>query len=251
MLDYRVEGQIAWIRLNRPEKLNALERGVWAELRAILRLAEGDEQVRAVIMHGAGSCFSAGGDIAGFAEIGDAADRRTYMRDAMSAFQAVETLTKPVIAAVHGLALGGGCELTIVCDIVIADETAQFGTPEARVGLVPGPGVARGLAQVNLHWMKLMVLAGERLDAQEARLAGLVNRVAPAGDHLDVARALAERITQNAPLAVAVGKQFLNRRVPDGFEEAIDAVAFLQGTADFAEGISAFNARRDPEFSGS
>jgi enoyl-CoA hydratase/carnithine racemase len=116
---------------------------------------------------------------------------------------------------------------------------------------VPGPGVARGLAQVNLHWMKLMVLAGERLDAQEARLAGLVNRVAPAGDHLDVARALAERITQNAPLAVAVGKQFLNRRVPDGFEEAIDAVAFLQGTADFAEGISAFNARRDPEFSGS
>jgi enoyl-CoA hydratase len=250
VLTYRVAGPVAWIAFDRPEKSNALERGVYRELRDLLTRVQDDDGVRAVVIHGDGPCFSAGGDIEEFATIGGVADRRAYMLDAMSAYRAVEACTKPVIAAVHGYALGGGCEMTLVCDIVIADETARFGMPEAKVGLVPGPGVARGLAQLNLHWMKLMVLAGEIIDADEARLAGLVNRVVPAGQHLAAAEALALRAASLAPVAQAVGKHLLNRVAPEGYAHATDAIALLQSTDDFQEGIAAFASKRAPEFSG-
>src|SRR6476469_4808451 len=175
MLTYRTDGAIAYALLDRPEKLNAMTRGSWAELTEVLERAERDPAVRVLIFHGAGRCFSVGGDIEGFGELSGAADKRAYLREAMGAMHAVETFTKPTIAAVHGHCVGGGCELTMVCDIVVADRTARMGTPEATVGLVPGPGVARGPAHANLHWMKFMVLTGELLDADEARIAGLVN----------------------------------------------------------------------------
>lgn len=251
MVGLRIDAPLAWITLDRPEKLNALTREAWAELRDALARVDADPAVRAVVLHGAGRCFSVGGDIEGFAAIGGAGDRRAYMLDAMAAFEAIERCEKPVIAAVHGLALGGGCELSIVSDVVIADETARFGTPEASVGLVPGPGIARGLAQVNLHWMKLMVLGGEVLDAQEARLAGLVQRVVPAGQHVAAAQALGERMARNAPLALAAGKQYLNALAPQGMAHAITTVSWLQGTADHAEGIAAFAEKREPRFSAS
>jgi enoyl-CoA hydratase/carnithine racemase len=250
MLAYRSDGPVGWATLDRPEKLNAMARGFWQELRDLLDEMESDPAIRVLVFHGAGRCFSVGGDIDGFAELGDAGDKRAYLRDAMSAFQAVERFSKPTIAAVHGHCLAGGCELTMVCDIVIADETARFGTPEASVGLVPGPAVARGAAQANLHWMKFMVLSGEQLDCEEARLAGLVNRVTPAGEHLAAADELARKIAQRAPLALAVGKQLLNRRYEQAYEHAIDAVAYLQSTADFGEGIAAFQERREPRFEG-
>ncbi|HWF52824.1 MAG TPA: enoyl-CoA hydratase/isomerase family protein [Solirubrobacteraceae bacterium] len=250
MLTYHVEGPVAWATIDRADKLNAMTRAFWDELTAALDRAQEDPAVRVLVFRGAGRCFSVGGDIAGFGELRDAADRRAYVKEALDALRAVDAFSKPTIAAVHGHALGGGCELTMVCDIVVADETARFGTPEAQVGLVPGLGVVRGSAHVNLHWMKYMVLTGEQLDVHEAKLAGLVNIIAPEGEHVAVAAEVAAKVAKRAPLALAVGKQILNRHADEGYGHGIEAVSFLQGTADVQEGVSAFRERREPQFGG-
>lgn len=248
MLSRENRGAVAWLTLDRPEKLNAMPRSFWGELVATLRDIEADDAIRVVVFHGAGRCFSVGGDIEDFGDIGGVADRRAYMREALGAYKVVEALPKPTIAAVHGHALGGGAELTLVCDIVIADETARFGTPEAAVGLVPGLGVVRGLSQVNLHWMKYMVMTGLPIDAREALTAGLVNKVVPAGEHVEAAARLAETIATRSPLALAVGKEILNRDSWDGYQYAVEAISLLQSADDFKEGIAAFTERRAPVF---
>jgi enoyl-CoA hydratase/carnithine racemase len=250
VLTYSVEGAMAWAVLDRPDKLNAMARDFWPELRAVVERAGDDPQVRVLGFRGEGRCFSVGGDIASFGELGDAADRRAYVGEALGAYRAVEGLAKPTIAAVHGHALGGGCELTLVCDVVVADETARFGMPEAQVGLVPGLGVVRGLSHANLHWMKYMVLTGETLSAQEALTAGLVNRVTEPGGHVAEAQRLGDVMASRAPLALAVGKDILGRHADEGYAHAIAAVSYLQGTEDSLEGIAAFRERRDPKFEG-
>jgi enoyl-CoA hydratase/carnithine racemase len=250
MVSYTVEGAIATALLDRPEKLNAMPRSFWSELRDTVERAESDPAVRVLIFRGAGRCFSVGGDIAGFGDLEGSGDRRAYVGEALGALRAVEACSTPTIAAVHGHALGGGCELTLVCDIVVADATARFGMPEAQVGLVPGLGVVRGLAHANLHWMKYLIFTGESLTAEEARLAGLVNVVVPEGGHVEEAERLAGMVARRAPLAVAVGKSILGRHADEGYAHGIDAVAFLQGTADHAEGIAAFVERREPRFEG-
>jgi enoyl-CoA hydratase/carnithine racemase len=250
MVTYSVRGPAATALLDRPGKLNAMRREFWGELEATLERAANDPEVRALVFTGAGRCFSVGGDIEGFSDLADAGDRRAYVHEALSALRAVEAFPKPTIAAVHGNALGGGCELTMVCDIVVADETARFGMPESAVGLVPGLGVVRGPAHLNLHWMKYLVLTGETISAHDARLAGLVNIVTAEGGHLAEAERLADVIASRAPLAQTVGKQILGRHADEGYAHGIDAVAFLQGTDDHHEGIAAFRARRDPRFEG-
>jgi enoyl-CoA hydratase/carnithine racemase len=250
MLRYRTEPPVAWATLDRPEKLNAMTRELWGEMRDAVARAEADPEVRVLIFNGNGRSFSVGGDIEGFGELGDAGDRRSYMREAIGAMRAVEDCPKPTIAAIHGHCAGGGCELTLVCDLVVADETVKIGTPEATVGLVPGPGLARGSSHCNLHWMKYMVMTGELLDAEQARLAGLVNLIVPAGEHEERARQLAEQIAKRAPLALEASKQALNRQYDRWWEQAMDTVSFLQGTADFGEGIAAFEERREPTFKG-
>jgi enoyl-CoA hydratase/carnithine racemase len=250
VLTYSVDGQVAWAVIDRPDKLNALTRDFWPQLHSVVERAEADPEVRVLAFRGEGRCFSVGGDIAAFAELGNAADRRAYVGEALGAYRAVEALSKPTISAVHGHALGGGCELTLVCDIVVADETARFGMPESQVGLVPGLGVVRGLAHVNLHWMKYMVLTGEMLDAQEALAAGLVNRVTAPGGHVAEADRLARLMAARAPLALAVGKDILGRHSDEGYAHAITAVSYLQGTEDSLEGIAAFTEHRDPRFEG-
>jgi len=250
MLAYHVDAPIAWLTLDRPEKLNAMTRGFWAELRDALDGAERDRDVRVAIFRGAGEAFSVGGDMDSFGQLGDTADRRAYMREALGALRAVEAFPKPTIAAVHGHALGGGCELTMVCDIVVADETARFGTPESKVGMVPGLGLVRGLANVNLHWMKYLIFTGHLLDAREAQLAGLVNKVAAAGQHVALAAELASDIARRAPVALAVGKQMLSRHADEGYGHAVEAIALLQGSDDLQEGLAAFRERREPRFQG-
>ena len=250
MIGYEVRGTTSWLTLDRAEKLNAMTRGFFAELEERLAAAGRDDAVRAVVVHGSGKCFSVGGDIAGFGELGDTGDRRAYVREALRAFRSVEELPKPTIAAVHGHALGGGCELTMVCDLVVADETARFGTPEAGVGLFPGPAAVRGRANVSLHTLKYMIFTGATLDAGQALAAGLVNEVVPAGQHLAKAEEWATTIAAKSPLALATVKALLGSEGWERYTHVADAVAMLQGSEDFAEGIAAFTDRRPPVFKG-
>jgi enoyl-CoA hydratase/carnithine racemase len=249
VLRYDLRDSVAWLTLDRPEKLNAMTREFWQELRDALEAADRDPEVRVAVFHGAGSCFSVGGDIQGFGELTGEDDRRAYVEEAIGALLAVEAAKTPTIAAVHGHALGGGCELTFVCDLVVADETARFGTPETAVGLVPGLGILRGRAHVNLHWLKYMILTGRSLDAEQARLAGLVQAVVPAGTHVDAAAQWAQEIATRSPLAVSTAKQFLAADVQNRFAEAVETVTMLQGSDDLAEGVAAFAERRPPVFS--
>lgn len=250
MLQYEVRDHVAWVLLDRADKLNAMDRSFWVELREICAKAGTDPDVRVLLFHGAGKCFSVGGDISTFAGLDTVAERRAFSEECLQTLRMVEEIPKPTIAAIHGYAFGGGCELSMVCDIIVADETAVFATPEAAVGLFPGLGVVRGRAHAGLHWMKFLAFTGERISAQDAKMAGLVTVVTPAGEHVAEASRLATIITTKAPLAISIAKRILQRGNDDGYAWSIEAVALLHGTADQAEGVSAFLERRTPEFKG-
>jgi enoyl-CoA hydratase len=245
-------GPVTVLRISRPEKLNALTEAFWPQLRELLDAASRDAATRAVVITGAGDrAFSVGGDIVAFGELGTAAARRAFLAECLTTFAAVEECPLPVIAAVNGWALGGGCELALACDIVLAAESAVFGMPEAGIGLVPGFGVLRAASVLGRQWTKLMVLAGERISAQRAYELGMVQRVVPDAELLLVALELATRVAERAPLAVEVGKRIINRGVDRGEAGyAIEALAMLYGTHDVAEGISAFAEQRAPRFEG-
>jgi enoyl-CoA hydratase/carnithine racemase len=249
-LKLEVADGVAWATLNRPEKLNAMGPSFWPQLRRVLQAVEADDDARVLVFRGAGRCFSVGGDIEGFGTLGDITERRAYVAEALTALRTVEELPKPTIAAVHGFAYGGGAELTMVCDIVVADETARFATPEASVGLMPGLAVVRARAHAGLHAIKYLALTGEPIDAEQARVAGLVNTVTPAGKHEAEAERLARLIATKAPLALAAAKRILSRGHEEGYAYAIEAVSLLQSTEDHAEGIAAFGERREPRFEG-
>jgi enoyl-CoA hydratase/carnithine racemase len=247
-----ISGHVATITLDRPEKLNAMNDTMWRELHHVVERVSSAPtgEIRAVVFTGAGTSFSVGGDIEGFESLRDLDARTTYIDDVMSVYRSIEVIPCPTVAAVHGHALGGGCELTMVCDIVVADETARFGLPEARVGLFPGIAAVRGLDQLNQHWLRYMIFTGEHLGAEQARLAGLVNVVVPAGEHLAAATRIADRIAANAPLATREAKRMLDRGSDAAYAEARRVVPSLMSTEDHAEGIAAFRERRTADFGG-
>ncbi|HEU5387825.1 MAG TPA: enoyl-CoA hydratase/isomerase family protein [Streptosporangiaceae bacterium] len=251
-LETEVHGLVAVFRISRPDKLNALTAAFWPQLRMLLDAAAAEPGIRAIVLTGSGDrAFSTGGDIEGFAELDGAAERRDFLDGCLRTFTAIEECRLPVIAAVNGWALGGGCELALACDIVLAAEHAAFGLPEASVGLVPGFGILRAPAVVGRQAAKLMVLAGERLSAQRAYELGLVQQVLPAAELVPAALKLGGRIAERAPLAVEVGKRMVNRGVDRGETGyGVEAVAMLYATQDAAEGIAAFAERREPRFEG-
>jgi enoyl-CoA hydratase len=245
-------GPVAVLTIIAPEKLNAMSRRFWPELREALSALETDGHTRAVVITGSGDkAFSAGGDIASFAKLDGTPAKRDFQRDCMRTFNCVEESPLPVIAAVNGYAMGGGCELTLACDVVIATEHAVFGMPEAAVGLVPGFGALRAPSVIGRHWTKLMMFAGERVDAETALQIGLVQKIVPIADLLDAACEIGHRIARNAPLAIAAGKALVNRGVDRGeFDHSVAALTTLHGSADAAEGIRAFAEKRQPRFEG-
>ena len=248
----RFVDRVAIVSINRPDKLNSLTAAFWGQLRDLLAELESGTDVRAVIITGAGDkAFSTGGDIVEFAEPADICSRREYMKATMDGFAAIENSPLPVIAAVNGWALGGGCELTFACDVVIAGDTAQFGMPEASVGLVPGFGVLRAPSVIGSQWAKYMVFAGERISAEEALRLGMVQRVVPADQLLSTAVELAHKVAAQAPIAISLGKQIIGRGVDRNESiHAVDALAILFSTQDASEGFAAFIDRRRPVFEG-
>jgi enoyl-CoA hydratase len=246
------DGAVATITMDAPEKLNAMGRSFWPDLRDELSALENDGSTRVVVITGAGEkAFSAGGDIASFAELDGPAAKREFQRDCMRTFAAVEESPLPVVAAVNGYAMGGGCELALACDVVLAADSAVFAMPETAVGLVPGFGVLRAPSVIGRSWTKLMMFGGERVDADTAVRIGLAQKVVPAADLAVVAHELAGRMAAAAPLAVATGKALVNRGVDRGeFDHSTAALTALHGTADAAEGIAAFVGKRPPRFEG-
>jgi enoyl-CoA hydratase len=232
------QGPISIITMNRPDKLNAMHVSFWPDLRTAIADLENDGQTRVVIITGAGDeAFSAGGDIAGFAQLESLEQRRRFQNDAMRTFAAVEESTLPIIAAVNGWALGGGCELTLACDMVIASARARFGMPEASLGLVPGYGVLRAPQVIGRQMTKLLVMAAERIDAQEALRIGLVQRIVP---H--------ESLMPEA-LAHLIGKKLVNRGIDRSeFDYSVEALTVLQSSDDTREGIAAFMEKRTPRY---
>jgi enoyl-CoA hydratase len=247
MLAQEVRDGVAWLRIDRPERRNAMPAAFWGRLREVTADLVADKEVRAVVLHGAGSCFSVGADIDDFPGGADLNARRAFLTEATTALEELAALPVPTLAAVHGHCIGGGLELTLACDIVVCDATARFSAPEARVGLVPGVLLAWGSGRIGDNWLRYLALSGDALGAEEARLAGLVNFVVPTGEHLERAAELAAKLAAGAPLAVAEVKSALAR---PGLASAVDSGAMLQGSEDFAEGRAAFREHRAPRFSG-
>ncbi|MFH1624206.1 MAG: enoyl-CoA hydratase-related protein [Pseudomonadota bacterium] len=245
---------IAFITLNRPEALNALNAEVARELRKAAELLKEDDEVRVVILTGQGRAFAAGADIKELKDAGPC-ESRDWARHLFDSFEALGKMPKPVIAAVNGFAFGGGCELALACDFIVASEKAQFGVPEIKIGVFPGAGGMYRLARaVGMRRAKEMVFMGDPIDARTAQSLGLVNRVFPADTFLDEVRALARSIASRSGMTLRLAKQALNEAQdspdPDGVYRDIDAMGVVFSTADQKEGMAAFVEKRAPKFTG-
>jgi enoyl-CoA hydratase/carnithine racemase len=252
---YEKKGAIAYVTVNRPTVLNALDLFTWKDLQTAFESAQNDATVRGVILSGAGNkAFIAGADISELAHA-TAIDAEQLSRFGQQVLDLVESLGKPVIAAINGFALGGGCETAMACTIRIAVETAKFGQPEVKLGLVPGGGGTQRLPRLVGKGRALqLILSGEMIDAREAYRIGLVNEIVPAADLITRAEAILNKITANAPLAVKFALEAANKGLETSQSEGmlIEAAYFglCAATEDKKEGTSAFLEKRAPQFGG-
>ncbi len=240
------------IRLNRPDALNALNRQVLSELAQALRAFDTDPAVGAIVITGDTRAFAAGADIK---EMAQASSVDMLTAEHISLFDQVAAIKKPVIAAVSGWCLGGGCELAMACDMIVASETAKFGQPEINLGVIPGAGGTQRLARaVGKALAMEIVLNNRTLSAQEALQFGLVNRVVAPEAYLDEALRLANEIAARAPIAVRLGKEAVNHAfessLSDGIAHERRAFYFLFSTEDQKEGMQAFIEKRKPIWKG-
>jgi enoyl-CoA hydratase/carnithine racemase len=252
---YEKRDGIAYVTVNRPKVLNALNTPTWTDIRTAFEDARGDTAVQGVILTGAGNkAFIAGADIS---ELGKATalDAERASRFGQEVLNLIENLGKPVIAAVNGFALGGGCETAMACTIRIAVDSAKFGQPEVTLGLVPGGGGTQRLPRLVGKGRALqLILSAEMISAQEAYRIGLVNEVVPAADLLTRAEAILRKIASNAPMAVKFALTAVNKGLETSQDEGLllEASYFglCAGTEDKKEGTSAFLEKRAPQFRG-
>jgi enoyl-CoA hydratase/carnithine racemase len=252
---YEKKGAIAYVTVNRPKVLNALNTPTWKDLRTAFEDARDDTAIRGVILTGAGNkAFIAGADISELAHVA-AFEAEQSSRFGQEVLDLIENLGKPVIAAVNGFALGGGCETAMACTIRIAVENAKFGQPEVKLGLVPGGGGTQRLPRLVGKGRALqLILSGEMISAQEAYRIGLVNEIVPATDLITRAEAILKQIAANAPIAVKFALEAANKGLETSQSEGLLLEASYFGlcaaTEDKKEGTSAFLEKRAPQFHG-
>ena len=246
------EEPIAVVRLNRPEQLNALSSELMRELVGALENLDADESIRCIVLAGDERAFAAGADIG---ELRDTATIDLYFGARLDLWDAIRSIRTPLVAAVSGYCLGGGCELAMACDLIIASESAQFGQPETGLGVMPGAGGTQLLAR-SIGKAKTMdvVLTGRFLDAAEAERAGLVARVVAREAWLDEAKRVAREIAEKGPVAQRLAKEAVNRAFETTLSAGLDVERKLfhlaHGTEDAKEGLAAFGEKRKPEFKG-
>jgi len=249
------DGAVALLELNRPRAKNALNEELLAALNEELAAIRHDDSVRAVVLSGAEGIFCAGADITAF----DKLRSESLLGERKSAggtiWTDLATFSKPVIAAVEGLALGGGCELALACDIVVAGRSAKFGVPEVKLGVIPGGGGTQRLIQaVGKSKALAMLLTGDFISAAKAETAGIVAEVTDDGESVAIALAMAQRIAKNSPLAVALAKdaalRALEISLSQGLEHEKRNFHIALNSSDCHEGQAAFLEKRTPHFTG-
>ena len=244
--------RVGLVRLNRPQALNALSQALLSELMEALGAFDADPAIGAIVLTGDERAFAAGADIK---EMADATPVEMLLSDRTRIFERMREVKKPLIAAVSGWCLGGGNELALACDMVVASETAKFGQPEINIGVIPGAGGTQRLARAAGKAIAMeMVLNNRTLSAEEALRFGLVNRVVPVERYLEEALALAKEVASRAPLALRLGKQAVNLAFESflgaGLEEERRLFYFLFASQDQKEGMRAFAEKRPARWAG-
>ena len=252
LVEVERDGAIAVVLLNRPEQLNALSDELMEELVATLIELDRDKAVRAIVLGGSERAFAAGADIG---ELAQASAIDLYYQRRIERWDAIRGLWTPLIAAVSGYCLGGGCELAMACDLIVASESAQFGQPETGLGIIPGAGGTQRLTRAIGKALAMdMILSGRRLSAQEALAAGLVARVVPDEAWLEEAKGLAREIAEKGPVATRLAKESVDRAfettLTAGLEAERRALYLAFASEDAKEGLTAFTEKRKPEFKG-
>ena len=247
------EAPIATVQLNRPEALNALSEELMDELVAALEGLDNETDIRCIVLTGNDKAFAAGADIK--KSFVDATPASMLEQDLTTRWERVRRIRKPIIAAVSGYCLGGGCELAMTCDIIVASETAQFGQPEVNLGIIPGAGGTQRLTRVVGKYRAMeIILTGRRVKADEAKAIGLVAQVYPAASWLEDAKALARTIAEKPPIAVRLATEAIdlayNSTLDAGLEFERKAFYLLFSTEDKKEGVDAFVNKRKAVFTG-
>jgi enoyl-CoA hydratase len=255
-LIYEQEDGIAIVTMNRPDRLNALSFKLKEELSKVFDVMEQDDEVKVVILTGGPKAFSAGADIKERSTVQMSQPRMFFnQRKTHDFFCKIEDFEKPVIGAVSGVAVGGGCELSLVCDLRIASETARFGVPEVKIGVIPAAGGTQRLPRIiGITKAKELLYTGDFIDAQEAYRLGLVNKVVPVDKLMDTAKELARKLMNNPPLSVKFAKRAVNVGMQLDLASALEyeahCAAIVSASEDRIEGFKAFVEKRKPVYKG-